>query len=523
MADAPVALNFNPGFQRDNTRFDAKSYLDGLWCRFRLGRPRKMGGFVQITAQLNGIPRRVFMFYTGSTVIVHVGTTVGIQQVVLDNFGNFLSITDRTPSFFTPGPNVGWTMDAVFDTASGLVQLVAHAVADTINLQNNVPTQPMIGPMTGTTALGAFTNPSPPSPGTWTQPIFTGGICAVQPYIFGFGDGGFVQWSAPSLPFYLGVTGGTSGAGSARVSAQKIVYGYALRGGGVNSPAALFWSLSELISATFIGGTPVWAFNTVSPSTSILSSDSVIEYDGLYFWLGQGRVQVYNGVVVEVPNTQNLDWFFNNITPGYAARVNALKIPRYGEIWWLAPMFGATEASHALIYNVRENYFYDTALPNTGRSCGYFGQGFQYPVMAEPGVTSGGGYRLWLHETGTDQIIAGTPSPVDSYFETGYFGPPANDPPDDHGYDLQFVEPDFVQSGDMTIGLYQSANARAVEALTKTVALKAIPGVPQEQLTAFQQGQRLARLRFESNVLGGSYICGRNLAHITKGEARVVS
>lgn len=522
MGDVPITIAFQPGIQRDNTRFDAKRCLDSLWCRWRLGRPRKIGGFSMLTNGLAGIPRRIFMFYTGTEVIIHVGTTAGIQQIVTDSFGNFISINDRTPSFFQAGPAVGWTMDAIFDTSSGVVQLVAHAIADTVFLQNNVPQPPMIGQIDATTRMSAFANPAPAPPAAYSPPLYSGGICAVQPYVFGFSSGGFVQWSAPGLPNYLGVTGGTSGAGSARISAQKIVFGMALRGGGVNSPAALFWSLSELISATFIGGTPVWAFNTISPSSSILSSDSVIEYDGLYFWLGVGRVHVYNGIVVEVPNTQNLDWFYNNLTPGYEAKVAVFKIPHYGEIWWTAPMFGNTEASHALIYNVRENYFYDTVLPNSGRSCGFYAQGFPFPVMGEPGMVNGG-YRLWLHETGTDQLINGAPTAVNSYFETPYFGPPVSDPPDDSGYDINFVQPDFYQQGDMTIGLYQSANARAPEALVKTVPLLATPAVPQQQQTAFQMGNRLARLRLQSNTLGGNYICGRNLVNVTKEGKRTIS
>lgn len=139
----------------------------------------------------------------------------------------------------------------------------------------------------------------------------------MQPFVFAFDSAGLLEWSAPNLALYLGVTGGETGAGQARVSAQKIVAGMALRGGGIQQPAAIFWSLSEVIVAVYVG-TPAWfSFSTLSPSSSILSSDCVIEYDGLYFWLGVDRALVFNGTVAEVPNMQNQDWFYNNLTPGY--------------------------------------------------------------------------------------------------------------------------------------------------------------------------------------------------------------
>ena len=82
--DKPFPLDFLPGVQRDGTRFDAQRYLDSLWCRFRLGRPRKIRGYQQITDRLAGLPRKVHCFYTGGQIIAHIGTARGIQQVIFD-------------------------------------------------------------------------------------------------------------------------------------------------------------------------------------------------------------------------------------------------------------------------------------------------------------------------------------------------------------------------------------------------------------------------------------------------------
>ncbi len=521
----PFLLNFKPGIARDGTEMDNDQYSDGLWCRFRLGRPRKMGGFRQITDELSGVPRRIHLFYQNGQVIAHVGTTNGIQQVIFAHqTGQILSIADRTPASFTAGANIGFTFDALYDTTSAAVLIVAHFVPDMGELATDTKTVPVLGIIDDATPLAPFSDPAP-SDGTYTQPSISGGVVCVQPYVFDFDSDGLVQWSAPNLPNYLGVVGGSSGAGQARISAQKIVAGQALRGGGAQSPAVIFWSLSEVITGTFVGSASgVFKFNTASPSSSILSSRAVIEYDGLYFWAAIDRFLVFNGTVTEVHNPTNQDWFFDNLTPNFEDRVFVFKVPRYGEIWWCAPMFGATEPSHAVIFNIRENCWYDTELPNGGRGAAYFAQGFHWPIMG--GVENDGpGYVLWQHEYGVDESRLDETLPVRSSFTTGMFGGPKNDPPDDRGLSIHQLEPDFIQTGDLDVYLIGASNARAAEHNGDTVPVLEIPNVPQEQFASFtsKQSLRLVKLHVESNVVGGNYLCGRNIMHGEPSDARLVS
>jgi hypothetical protein len=527
MADPAFLLDFQPGVQRDGTKFDATRYLLGTWCRWRLGRPRKMGGYRLITGLLNGLPRKIHGFYQGSQIFWHIGTAGGIQQVVTDTSGNFVSMADRTPSNFTGGTDVGWTLDALFDTTSKVVQLVAHFSPDQSYLATDFDTVPVLGDITSVSPLIEFSNPGPLTGGAvWTQPSVAGGVVCVQPFVFAFDSAGLVEWSAPNLALYLGVVGGSTGAGQARVSAQKIVAGMALRGGGIQQPAAIFWSLSEVIVASYVG-TPAWfAFSTVSLSSSILSGDCVIEYDGLYFWVGVDRFLVFNGTVSEVPNPQNQDFFFDNLTAGYESQTFAFKVPRYGEIWWCAAMFGSTVPNWAVIFNVRENCWYDTPLPDGGRSAAYFAQGFRLPVMADVVNASGSGYGFWVHETGTDKVVAGQPpAAVLSNYETAWFGGPKNAQPDDRGLTFAQLEPDFIQSGDLSAWLIGAANARAPEKTGPAVPVLQNPTVPQEEFASFTPTMptRLLRLHVESNQPGGSFISGRNMGHGQPAERRLVS
>lgn len=518
-------LNFPPGVQRDGTRLDTECSVEALWNRWRLGRPRKMGGYKSATGTLGGIGRRIHAYYRGDRIFFHIGHSAGIQQVILDNKGNFISQADRTPADFIGGISPGWTIDALFDTVSNGIQVIAHSNPNVSIAADNYQTPPFSGAIDETTPLiripGPSTNEGGNYPTSTGGPLFSGGIVCVQPYLFSMDSDGSLGWSAPNDPRKLGVYGGSSGAGRARVSAQKFVAGKPLRGGGANSPAAIFWSLSDVVTAAFVGQTGGWfAFNTASDQSSILSGMTVIEDEGLFYWVGIDRFLMFNGTVLEIPNNYNQDWFFDNLNWDYAGKAFAFKVPRFGEIWFCAPLFGATEPSHAVIYNKREKCWYDTALPDGGRSAAHFAQGFRYPVMTGVDPTNDL-FELWVHERGRDKInSAGLASPVRAFVSTPFIGGPRANPPDDSGVSAGTLEADIRQTGDMAIVVSGGGNARAADVATQAVILQANPATPDEQLVSFKKSERLVRFIFESNTMGGDYIFGKNIVHFEPGPSK---
>jgi len=519
--DFLFALDFPPGIQRDGTRLDTDCAVDALWCRWRGGRPRKILGRKALLQNMDSPGRRIHMFYRGDRIYAHVGTGKSLLQIVLDRSGNVVSTANRTPDIYPSGPDAGWTLDAIFDTTSNVVQIVGHSIPNIGLSATATKTIPYIGDITATDKLIPLNWTGADPNATYVTPEISGGIVCVQPFLFDFDSDGGVGWSAPNLPNTLGIYGGSSGAGRARVSAQKIVAGMPIRGGGANSPAAIFWSLSEVIMAQYVGSPAWFAFNTVSPSSSILSPQSVIEYDGLYFWAGVDRFLCFNGTVVEVPNKYNSDWFFDNMNWSQSGKAFAFKVPRFGEIWFCAPLFGATEPSHAVIYNVRERCWYDTELPNGGRSAAYFAQGYQYPLMS--GCSQGAdGFTLWLHEYGFDEIVGNTVSAIRSYFETPIIGGSRGTPPTSGGTACEIFEPDFVQSGEIMAYVTGGWNSRSGDADGLPVAIKEHPGTLNEQIVAFKDSRRQPRIHIESNAIGGNYVAGRCLLHVSKGDAKII-
>ena len=534
-----VQIRSQPGIKRDGTKFEGDNYVDGQWVRFQRGLPRKIGGYRSISKYLREVSRAMHEFTQNSLTYVHSGSANLLERFYIDNNFNTSIITNRTPSTIAADPNNMWQFDAIAAPGLGGLQLVAQVAPNLECICNADGGQLFFGDLFGTAPLQPITN----LPVGYSA---TGGVAVFHPYTFIFGNDGYVAFSVAGDP-----TDYTSlGSGAANIASQKIVRGIALRGGPGNSPSGLFWSADALVRASFVGGAPVFQFDTISTQTSILGANTVIEYDGIFYWCGTDRFLMFNGVVREVPNNLNLNYFFDGLNQSQRQKVFAMKVPRYGEIWWCYPRGEAVEPSHAVIYNVRENTWYDCELPNGGRSAAVSPTVFPKPIMSgvvpsvapdqtrvteasdtritetddNVRVTEDSGvdqYRLWVHEVGVDDIDGLNIQPVLSYFETADLSLPVT-AQENKALQVLMIEPDFVQSGDMTMQVTGRANARAPEVSTEPHTIYETPPTPQDQVVYFKTQRRELRFRFESNAIGGDYQMGLVLAHVQPGDSTVI-
>jgi hypothetical protein len=586
MAEQIVQIRSAPGIKRDGTKFEGDQYVDGQWVRFQRGLPRKMGGYRSINKFLRDLPRALHEYTQDLLTYIHAGSASRVERFYIDGGYNTSVITDRTPtSGLTANDGNMWQFATAYDTTNGN-QIVAQVAPNLNCICNSDGGALFVGDLLGTSVLTQVTT----VPANFSV---TGGVASLPPYTFAFGNDGYAAWSVPNTPDDF--TG--SGAGNAYITGQKIVKAMPLRGGPGNSPSGLFWSADSLIRGTYVGGTAVFQFDTISAQSSILAANSVIEYDGIFYWIGTDRFLSFNGVVREVENNINLNFFFDNLNYEQRQKVFAMKVPRFGEIWWCFPFGDSTEPNHAICYNVREGTWYDTTLPNGGRGAGIFPAVFRKPLMSgvapqeaeafsvainaagtgyvagntlavvggigtitteltvstvngtggitgvtisnagqystaptnPVSVTGGAGsaatfnvtfdnpYKFWVHEVGTDEIDGLTLNPIQSYFETADLSLPATSQIN-KSLQVLMLEPDFVQSGDMTVQVMGRANARAPEVNGIVMTFPETPQTPQEQVVFLKTQRRELRFRFESNTLGGDYQTGLILAHVQEGD-----
>lgn len=517
MPDNIIPIRSEPGIKRDGTKFDGGNYVDGQWVRFQRGLPRKIGGYRSINKYLTGIARSLHEYTQNKITYIHAGSANLLERFFIDGTLNTSTISDRTPSTLVHNDDNLWQFDV--DTAGGSgLQIIAQVAPNLNCICNSTGGQLFYGDAFDTSALTEITN----FPANYS---ITGGVVALHPYTVAFGSDGYVMWSVPGDP--TDFTG--SGAGFAYVTGQKIIRGMPLRGGPGSAPSGLLWSADSLIRMTYANDpTIAFQFDTISAQTSILSAQSVIEYDGVFYWIGTDRFLMFNGVVREIENTLNLNFFFDNLNYAQRQKVFAFKVPRYGEIWWCFPKDDSIEPNHAVIYNVRENTWYDTALPAGGRSAGLFPAVFPSPLMAAPlptydpmDPTETPLYHFWVHERGTDEIDGLNRNPIQSYFETADLSMPANGQRD-KALQVLMVEPDFVQSGPLTMQVVGRANARAQEVYGEVKTIVENPQTPQEQVVFFKEQRRELRFRFESNCIGGDYQMGLVLGHLRPGDSTVL-
>ena len=542
MSESIIQIKSLPGIKRDGTRFEGDQYVDGQWVRFQRGLPRKMGGYRSINKFLSGIARTLHGYTQDALTYIHAGSPNILERFYIDRNLNTSVIYNRTPSTLIASDQNLWQFDV--DTASSLtgIQLVAQVAPNLGCICNSEGGQVFVGDLFGTASLTELTvaNGNLPS-----QASLTGGVVALHPYTVIFGTDGYVGWSVPGDPTdFVG-----SGAGYAYVTGQKIVRGMPLRGGPGNSPSGLLWSADSIIRMSYIGGTPTFQFDTISAQSSIMSAQSVIEYDGVFFWIGVDRFLMFNGVVREVENNLNQNFFFDNLNTAQRQKVFAMKVPRFGEIWWCFPKGDSEEPNHAIVYNVRESTWYDTALPNGGRGAGLFPTVFSKPLMSgvapnilgttyritqdgDMRVTEDDKYRIteesgearykfWMHEQGVDEIDGLNLQPIQSYFETADISLPVQSQ-QNRAIQVLIMEPDFVQTGPITVEVHGRANARSPEVNSEPHVIVETPQTPQEQLVYFKEQRREMRFRFESNCLGGNYQMGLILAHVQPADATVI-
>jgi len=442
-------LIYSPGIQRDGTQFQSEYCLDGQWIRFQRGKVKKIGGMKGVRT-IYGAERvtnlTIFPWERGE-ILIFLCSEQGLAAQINSPGWAFAANNNLLNAAFPP--TVLWETETVIDKGSSKAFIVFMKTNNALDITQNSASefftkeinQALNGPVERDVLQGV-------------NPLINGGLCFAAPYLFIYGSNGLVQYSQSANPFVF--AGGDSGI--LTISKDKVIYGRPIRGGS-NSPSLLFWTLSSVVRTTNIGDKAVlFKSDTISTSSSILSSKCVVEYDGLFFWPGTDRFFVYNGIVQEMDNRMNLNYFYDNIDMERRQQVFGVKNTKYGEIWWFYPVRGVAGAnSRAIVYNKRENFWYDTAI---SRTAGVFSPDFGF--MSTYGLALvnplDGQTNIWRHEFGVvqDEEAGGGQNiaPIPSSFTTPIFSWVAFPPKPNRGsmpsqfinrwVDLQRIEPDFV-------------------------------------------------------------------------------
>jgi len=505
----PVRVWSQPGIKRDSTQLEGENYSDGLWCRFNArALPRKIAGYQALTQRLDEVVRGMDSFTADLINYIYMGSRSFMTQFQQNLSGAPGAQFNRTPGGFAVDVNNLWQFTQMQNLVTGNTVLVAHAAPNLNDIAATTERPIYYGDATAPTALVA----------SGMDPV-SGGVVAAAPYILAYGNGGRVDISVANDP-----TQPT--ANSTFVTQQKIVKGLPIRNS--TGPAVILWSLDSVITGFFdpaataaAGGIATFDWNTVSASSSIMSSQCVIEYDSIYYWVGADRFLMFNGIQRELPNNLNIDFFFKNLNFAQRQKVFAIKVPRWGEIWWCFPRGNATECNHAVIYNTRLQTWYDTPLPDGGRTAGLFAKVYQFPYMCDADLTPTG-FTLWQHETGMDKVVGTSALPIPASITTHEQSPVImQQGAVDKAYRVGIIEPDFLQVGNITCTVLGRANARVAPVASAPLTIVPAPVIAAaDQMVELKKNARLLAFQFSTNTIGGDFEMGHVLAHIEQTDGR---
>ena len=334
----------------------------------------------------------------GGTAINTSGTQSGTHSISIGPT-TVVTFTTTIPSaittvyfantYFQPNPNLLWQFDYQYSPLGGALNLLAHPGLNLANVDNGIASQVYVGSVlpgsndtwtfTGLADTGG-TNP------TYKPIVVDGGVCVLHPFIFVYGSNGFIANNNVSSIYQNQILTDWNGplANQVNVATGKVVKGLPVRGG-TASPSGLFWATDSLIRVSFVNnGSTYWQYDIVSSEISIMSSSSVVEMDGVYYWMGVDRFYVYNGYVTVLPNDKNVNWLFDNLNYQQRQKVWATKVPRYNEIWFFYPRGSATECTDAIIYNVKDKIWYDAGqAEGAQRSSGFTTEVFPSPIWGD--------------------------------------------------------------------------------------------------------------------------------------------
>ena len=555
-------------------------YTNGTYTNVPLVVATGSGALATVTVSSNNVTSVVITFAGNPNYLYNESFTISAASIGGTGAG-FTGIINGVSSY-SPNDLTLWQFDTGYDPyGTGNNNLIAHPGLNLEDIDQTVNTRPLLGPFTGTTvspvgvftATGSTTSGSPnvtftstniamgagvsvtgtgiPANttivsssvvgGVWTVVLsanatatgstvltfdnnisVSGGIVMLYPYLFVYGNNGLIQNC--SAGDFNNWTSADSNANN--VASTKVVKGLPLRGG-TTSPSGLFWTLDSVVRVTYapqsVGtSTLYWRYDLITQQSSIMSSSSVIEYDGIYYWCGVDRFLMYNGIVQEMENTQNFNYFFDNVNTAQRQKIWCTKVPRWGEIWWFYPRGDATECTDAIIYNVREKTWYDAGQAlGAQRSSGTFSEVFKKPIWASNTIADTGSYNLWVHEKGTDEVYLNNVNAINSFFETNILGSNLGlvGNPNDAGMNLwtrlERVEPDFVQSGTMSLTITGKGYADDTDQVSNPYNFD-----PTTLKIDMKEQRRELRLRFTSNTQNGDYFMGRVVLSVDTGDVR---
>ena len=350
----------------------------------------------------------------------------------LDNFGNTLVAT------IFDGATFEWNSNAT-DASSTRATLLANAPTAAIKTLVSTPDRHLI-------FLGTET---------------TIGTTSTQ-------DEMFIRWSDQES-----IDASTSYAPSATNTAgtQRLADGTRIVGALRGRDAIYVWTDTAMFIMRFVGQPFTFSFQQVGTGCGLIGKNAAVEVDGSAYWMSENGFFRYTGKL-ESLHCLVEDYVFDDLASVPRQHIYAGLNNLFGEVTWFYPNSGASSNNRSVTYNYMDSsanrpvWTTSTLARSAWADSAIFGKphGTEYDSSATSDSTVGntdGVTTYYEHETGVNQIKAGTTSAIAANIESGDYdisvtkqGAATIKGDGEYIMKIRRVLPDFLtQTGDATVTL----------------------------------------------------------------------
>ena len=231
------------------------------------------------------------------------------------------------------------------------------------------------------------------------------GSAAVDPMLIRWSDQeSAVNWTPAAV----------NQAGSVRLSrGSQIVTAIQVR------QEILVWTDIALYSLQYLGPPIVWGSQLLADNISIVSDRAATVAAGTTYWMGDKKFYMFDGRTQTMPCDVR-QYVFGDFNYSELQQVFASTIEQFNEVWWFYCSESAISIDRYVVYNYIEKAWYFGSMSRTAWIDASVVS--DLPLAAAVDVSTGVARNTLLyHEIGTDDVLTGTPVPINAFITSSEF------------------------------------------------------------------------------------------------------
>jgi len=250
----------------------------------------------------------------------------------------------------------------------------------------------------------------------------------------------------------------------------------------------------------------IFNFQLLAHDISILGQNSIIEKDGIVYWMGEDCFCLYNGRVVQIKSPVRR-YVFDNINKTHAAKSFIGINEKFQEIWYFYPDGANEEPNRYVAFNYGNTSPDVWLIGALTRTCWADSQ-----LFIDTPLAIGSDGTFYYHETGVDNDA----SAINPYIESGVIQ--LKEQEGGVGGSLMLMDrfiPDATVTGNMKLTLSLAKFPQDTETTKGPYTI-----TPTTSKVSLRARARQLRIKLESDAVGDKWTLGQPRYRLTKSGGR---